>query len=1026
MDPAALLRCFAGTLEKQPEVRTDAEAQLRTYAASPGFLCACLDIVAASDAPAHCRTAAAVYFKNRVVRCWRDAKRMDGDEKPVLRERLVPVMCSVDWPTKHRLLPVLRVMIASDYPKTWVQLLGDVGALLRQQDDLGALYTGLVCFAEICRLYRWIDNEERLGAMDPVVAEVFPHLLAVGNAVLDSELTEVLADVLKHILKCYKFVTYYDLPAVLQTKEALVAWAELHCRVVSTAAPAYAQQDGATQTARCYKWAVANVERLFRRYASKSLSSKFVYDEFKTRFVTDVLPHVMSIYLAAMEKWCRGERWLPKQAVYHLLEFLSHCVTQRESWKTLKPCFENIVAHFIFPLLCPSEETLELFSTDPVEYINAKMDSFDDSEPDVAALGLLVTLATKRTKSTVGALVAFACGQLQALAQQPEDVDAARKKDGALRFVGGISHLLTRRDSPYYAQSAALLTDVLLPNLASPHEFLVARTLDVCARFADAPVEDPPALAVLFDGILHPLAGNARASLPVVLQAALGVQAYIHHALFQEQLARVVVPIMLRLLELSNAIDNEAVSMVMQECVEKFSAQLQPFGADLMKSLVAQFLRLAAEVKDAVGAGTEGNEPDAFTDDAADKVVAAIGLLNTMITVLLSFENSRDVCMRLEETFAPAVEYVLVHELDDFLAEIGELMENSVFLLRSVTPVMWVLFARLLRSFFDGVALMYTDELFACVKNFVVYGADHLAANPDLVASVVALAQLMSTSDDDAHDAGNDVAQALELAQTLVLSLQRHAQSVIPVLCLAFVPVVARTLPDTSHVKTSAVVVHSINFVVACLVHGPADTLAQLEQQHYERVFFELWFALIPRLRRAYDLKVSILGLFSLANHAEMLLAVPGGAAAVGMCLVHLFRELPTAIRNLEKQRQEFDAGQYDYDPDAYCAGVYEEADSDYEDTPEPPVDASETTCAAPKHDSGFFTSSDHEDSVQEDFLGLSSLDDMDPFAMFKDFSLSLQADNPALYGAVFGGLSDEDRQIFVDIFAVQSRGVDR
>lgn len=1038
MDPNALLQCFASTLEVQLAVRELAEAQLRELASTPGFLGACLDIIVANDAPAHCRKAAAVYFKNRIVRYWRDSDRIDNGEKPVLRERLLPVMCAVDWPTKHQLLPVLRVIVASDYPKVWPLLLNNVGELLQKQDNISELYTGIVCFAEICRSYRWIDNEERQGTLDPIIAQVFPHLLSISNAVLDTEFTEVSADVLKYILKCYKFVTYYDLPVVLQTKENLVAWCELHCRVISSEPPSYVSQgepgqDSQTQVSRCYKWSVANIERLFRRYASKSLSSKFLYDGFKTLFVNDVLPHVMSIYLGLMEKWCRGERWLPNPTLYHLLEFLSHCVTQKESWKAIKPFFESIVSHFIYPLLCPSTETLELFETDPADYINSKLDSFDDSEPDVAALGLLVTLASKRTKSTMQPLVAFAYNQLAVLSQQAEDLEVAKKKDGALRLIGGVSHLLTQPDSPFFTQTPAFIKDLVLPNLSSKFEFLVARSMDVCARFADAPIEDPETLSVLFNGILSPFTSDSKnVSLPVSLQGALGIQAYIQHPQFQQILSNVILPTMLRLLELSNEIDNESVSMVMQECVENFSQQLQPFGADLMKNLVEQFLRLAAEVKEAVNVDADDVDIDALdsglNDEINDKVVAAIGLLNTMITVLLSFENSREVCIHLEETFSPAIEYVLSNDLDDFLTEIGELIENSIFLLRSVTPVMWGHFSNLMRSFFHGVALMYADELFPCLKNYLVYGSEHLNSHPELATSFINLIELVSKGEegDETYD---EITQGLELAQTLILSLQHNSTPYVGQLCQIFLPVLARTVTDASHVKMSAMVVHSINFVVSCLVYGLSNTFTMLEQLQYLPTFFELWFTIMPKFKKVYDIKLSILGLVSLVNNPECLLVVPGGAAAIGTKLSLLFRELPAAIRNLEKQRKDFNAGEFDYDNAMFGnSGSYEEEDSDYEDEVAAGDEVgesgvlSEKALESIKQSGGFFTSFDDDEEVAcEDFLGLSPLDEVDPFAIFKEFSTSLQVNNPALYEVVFNSLAESERQIFIDIFSVQS-----
>ena len=172
--------------------------------------------------------------------------------------------------------------------------------------------------------------------------------------------------------------------------------------------------------------------------------------------------------------------------------------------------------------------------------------------------------------------------------------------------------------------------------------------MDVCLKFSDLPLLQPEVVSTLYHGILKAFSSDATdVSLPVTLQSALAVQAYLHHSKFREILSAIILPTMSKLLELSNEIDNESVSVVMQECVENFAPQLQPFGLDLMKNLVEQFLRLAVEIKDSATLEVDDYETD-YNDAISDKITAALGLLNTMITVLLSFENSKEVCMKLE------------------------------------------------------------------------------------------------------------------------------------------------------------------------------------------------------------------------------------------------------------------------------------------------------------------------------------------------------------------------------------------
>lgn len=1022
MDLNQLESFFADTLKASHDVRQKAEENLKYCSKTPGFLGACLDVIASAKDNG-LRQAAAVYFKNQVVRFWNHPNnRIDDGEKPIIKERIIPTMHKIDHHSRQQLVPVLRVLVSFEFPARWPELLPQTAELLQQHDSPVSLYVGVLCFSEITRYYRWISNTEREEALDPMISEAFPHLLDVGNALLALKLTEEYAEILKLILKTYKFVTYYDLPKVLQTKEALASWGQFHCDVIKLPTPEYVssaslntREKNQLEISKCYKWSIANMERLFRRYASRDLSLKMKYDGFRSVFVSEFVPHLMSVYLSLVEQWCGGSRWLPGTALYHLLEFLSHSVTQKESWSYIKPYFETIVSHLIYPLLCPSEETLELFEEDPNDYINSKLDAFDEVAPDIAALGLLATLVSKRKKTTLEPVVRFIVTELSSLQEQQETLDIAKKKEGALRLVGGISHYLTNPKLPFLSQMESFIKTLVLPNITSQHEFLQARTLDVASKFADLPFEDPETLQVLFHGILKPFASDSpEVNLAVMLESALAIQAFMHIPKFKQVLSQLILPTMSKLLELTKEIDNDAVSMVMQECVENFSEQLQPFGVDLMQNLVNQFMKLAKEVNDAANVDIDEFDDDYL--DSSDKIMAAIGLLNTMITVLLSFENSKEICMRLEETFSPIIEYVLSNSLDDFLAEVGELIENSIFLSRSVSPLMWRHFGLLAQSFDEGIALMYTEELFQCLRNYMVFGHQDIAENPEIASHLLSIIAIIVLGEEELSY--NDLVLALDLAQTFVLSLQNNSIGYFPRLFETILPVIVNDKEDPKHIKNNAMVVGKVNFIVSCLIYDSASTLAALQQSNYLNNFLEVWFALIPLVKRVYDIKVLILGLISLSSNSDAMLNIPTLAPHVGSNLAKLFKTLPGAIKAFEKLRLDFsevDTGAFNnsYENDDFEDFDEEEDGENTEATTDEYLDFLQQENKKLSQ-SGF---TEEDEPVYEDPLATTPLDAVDAFGALKGFHTSLQSQNPQLHSMIFDGLADSEKQIFVDIF---------
>jgi hypothetical protein len=97
------------------------------------------------------------------------------------------------------------------------------------------------------------------------------------------------------------------------------------------------------------------------------------------------------------------------------------------TWALLKPQFLTLVSSFVFPKLCFTEEMLELWQADPVEYLrlelgtnfhvhysvclNSDLRLSDENDicqtPVVVATSFLLSLTTNRTKSTFLPIMSF-------------------------------------------------------------------------------------------------------------------------------------------------------------------------------------------------------------------------------------------------------------------------------------------------------------------------------------------------------------------------------------------------------------------------------------------------------------------------------------------------------------------------------------------------------------------------------------------------------------------------------------------
>ncbi|RCK59282.1 Nonsense-mediated mRNA decay protein 5 [Candida viswanathii] len=1020
MDSNLILECFAGTLHTDPVLRNQAESKLKELSLTPGFLGACLDIIDNSSSPIQAKKAAAVYFKNRVVKYWslKDSNfKIDHDEKPIIKERILPVIINCDYNIKQQLIPVLRLLIALEFD-TWTGLLDQTGQLLQLDNLEDYLYTGMLCFAEIARKYKWMDNHDRKTQLYPIINQAFPHLLNVGNFIINNEMTELRAEILKLILKLYKFVTYYDLPEPLRSREAIFTWGEFHGAVINMKPPAYVVNSTALeqeklflQIAKCYKWAIANIYRLFIRYAtSNNLTKKFVYKDFHELFLNEFIPHFITQFLTIIEEFCQGKRWLSTTSIYQLLEFLSHCIVEKSTWSLIKPYFETLITHLVYPIICPDDASLEIFDEDPQEYINLHFDQTSEyNSPENAALGFIETALYKKTKSTLPPVSNFVYQQLSELQQQPQEtLEVAKKKEGLLRILGTISGRIPKDETV-----EPILAALVLPCLTSKFEFLQARAINVVSEFSEVPFANQETLSAIIHGVLRNF-DNSDASLPVLFESALSIQAFMVMDEFKLVLSNVILPTMTKLLDLSNEIDSDAISVVMQDCVENFSEQLQPFGVDLMSKLVQQFMKLAHEINEA--SQVDVDDFDGNFDDQGDKVMAALGFINTMITVLLSFENSREICIKLEEIFSEVIVYVLRNNLDDFLAEIGELMENSTFLLRSISPIMWENFKLLYASFEQDTALMYFEELLPCLKNFLIYGKDELKGNPQLTELFYKIFLLVSEG--ASEDVGySDLVQSFEYAQTFILSLEEQSNKYIP----SFIECVAAHYQSgDKKVIKSAFVVNSNNVIIASLIYDTTNVIALLQQSGHLMPFLNKWLEIMPTLERVYDLKLSTLACINIIklDLDQQILT------NISKSLVTLLRKLPLAVQTLEKKRKDYGElsgvdnyqleGEWDDEETTDVLGGGGDGDDEEEEVEQGFVNAEDLNL---RKSGGFFDIK--EDEVYEDPLASTPLDTINIFLVAKQFIQDFQANSAEKFNLAFGHLSEEEQKVLIDIMNV-------
>jgi hypothetical protein len=296
--------------------------------------------------------------------------------------------------------------------------------------------------------------------------------------------------------------------------------------------------------------------------------------------------------------------------------------------------------------------------------------------------------------------------------------------------------------------------------------------------------------------------------------------------------------IMQELLNLTNEIDIDTLANVMEEFVEVFAEQLTPFAVQLCTQLRDTFLRIMEDVTTAQNQSAE----DAFDfDEMGDKTMAAMGVLKTIGTLILSLESTPEMLLQLENALLPVITYTLENTIIDLYAEIFEIIDSCTFSAKRVTPTMWGVFELIYKAFKDS-GIDFMDEMLPSLDNYISYGQDVFASNEHIQRMMFDVIDTVMRSD---RLGEADRVCACKLIESVLLNCRGHVDQYVPAfLNLSF------TYIFTGSMKTSEFKVHCLEIVINCIYYNPQLTLSVLEENQWTQGFFTLWFNTLDKFSR--------------------------------------------------------------------------------------------------------------------------------------------------------------------------------
>jgi len=468
---------------------------------------ALLQVVSASgQVGREVRQAAAIAFKNITKNYWEPMGRtapaacVPDASKPPLRDQLFQVLLvETDKSVRDLLAESVNQIARCDYPSKWPKLLPEILAMVQSGDPL-RMHNALLALRQVAKRLEYKEKGPGRLPLEQIVAEALPLAQALTRQLLDSQNYALEAAlIMKLCLKVLWSCTQFSLPDVTHDQamlDHLGGWLELIGRIVAMplpeaseaganppGQPTEVEQRNAWPWWKLKKWALQLLSRWFHRYGMR----QYTDDEsqpFAAVFSSTYAPKLLEPVLGMLALRPRGQ-FCTERVTHLCLVFVESAVQMGSTYTLLKPHVPTLLQEVVFPLLCISDSDVELFESDPLDFVRKQNDPMEDFvDPKMSAMELLESVMKYRKKDNLDRFLGFIVEALNEYVATPPAQRNPRKKEGILVALSCLAVLL-KKQRKYAAQLEPLLVTHVFPEFQSPAGFLRSRAASMALHFDD-------------------------------------------------------------------------------------------------------------------------------------------------------------------------------------------------------------------------------------------------------------------------------------------------------------------------------------------------------------------------------------------------------------------------------------------------------------------------------------------------------------------------------------------------------------
>uniref|UniRef100_A0A8C9RSI1 Importin 7 n=1 Tax=Scleropages formosus TaxID=113540 RepID=A0A8C9RSI1_SCLFO len=889
MDPNSLIEALRGTMD--PNLREAAERQLNEGHSQVNFVSTLLQVTMSDNLDLPVRQAGVIYLKNMVTQYWSEGDPAGGEnaatnipeeDRQFIRDTIVEAIIHSPERIRVQLTTCIHHMIKHDYPGKWTAIVDKIGFYLHSDDSTGWLGI-LLCLYQLVKNYEYKKPEERsplVAAMQifmPMLKDRFIQLLP--NPSSDSVLVQ------KQIFKILYALFQYNLPLELINRQNLAEWMEILKTVVDRDVPQETLQvdeDDRPELPwwKCKKWALHILARLFERYGSPGNTTK-EYTEFAELFLKGYAVSAQQVLLKVLYQY-KEKQYVAPRVLQQTLNYINQGIGHAVTWKNLKPHIQGIIQDVVFPLMCYTDSDEELWQEDPYEYIRMKFVVSTWAENKLFTMLVKLQCVLQKTMGF--------CYQI--LTEPGAD---PRKKDGALHMIGSLAEILLKKKI-YKDQMEFMLQNHVFPLFHSELGYMRARACWVLHYFCEVKFKNDQNLQTALDLTRMRLINDNE--MPVKVEAAIALQVLIsNQEKAKEYITPYIRPVMQALLHIVRETENDDLTNVIQKMICEYSEEVTPIAVEMTQHLAMTFNQVIQ-----TGPDEEGGD---------DKAVTAMGILNTIDTLLNVVEDHKEITQQLEGICLQVIGTVLQQHVLEFYEEILSLAHSLTC--HQVSPQMWQLLP-LVYEVFQQDGFDYFTDMMPLLHNYVTVDTDTLLSDTKYLEMIYSMCKKILTG-----DPGEDPeCHAAKLLEVIILQCKgRGIDQVVPL----FVAAALERL--TREVKTSELRTMCLQVAIAALYYNPPLLLNTLENLRFPNNtepitnhFISQWLKDVDCFLGLHDRKMCVLGLCALIDMEQRPQAVNQVAGQLLPAAILLFNGLKRAYACRAEHENEEDDEEDDGEED--------------------------------------------------------------------------------------------------------------